>query len=120
MGKRWYGSINNRLDENRMFCKDITIGTPVTEFLYTDRIPYEVTKVIDQKHVFIRAYNCIGIGKPMSNEWEFINDPSKPEVEIKYRYNHWYRVLKDRTGKITYSKMNLSFGIAEKYYCYEL
>ena len=119
MGKSWYGYIKNKLEEKRMFCKDITIGNPVTEFLYTDRIPYEVTKVIDQKHVFIRAYKCIATGEPMSNEWEFISDPSKPELEIKYRYNHWYRVLKYMTGKITYSKMNLSFGIAEKYYGYE-
>lgn len=120
MGKRWYGSINNRLDENKKFCEDIDIGTPVTEYLYTDRIPYEVTKVIDQKHVFIRGYNCIAVGEPMSNEWELISDTSKPEVEVKYRYNHWYRVHRDNAGRVAYTRMNLSFGIAEKYYCYEI
>ena len=85
-----------------------------------DRIPYEVTKVIDQKHVFIRGYNCIAVGEPMSNEWELISDTSKPEVEVKYRYNHWYRVHRDNAGRVAYTRMNLSFGIAEKYYCYEL
>lgn len=121
MGKRWYGSINNRLDENRMFCKDITIGTKVTEYLYSDRNPYEVTKVIDQKHVFIRAYKCIPTGEPMSNNWAIISNPENPEIEIKFVWHHWRKVLKNRkTGKISYSKMNLSFGVAEKYYDYEL
>ena len=120
MGKRWYGSINNTLDENRMLCKEIKVGTKVTEYLYSDRNPYEVTKVIDQKHVFIRAYKCIPTGEPMSNNWAIISNPENPEIEIKFVWHHWRKVLKNRkTEKISYSKMNLSFGVAEKYYDYE-
>ena len=119
MGKRWYGSLDNRIEENQMFCRSIEVGTGVTEYHYSDRTPYEVTKVIDQKHVFIRQYKAIGVGEPMSNTWALFSDPNNPEIEIKFRYNYWYQVLgKDKTGKTRYERMNLSFGRAEKYYDY--
>ena len=39
-----YGSLNNRLEENHMFCDVIEVGTDMTEYLYTDRHAYEVLK----------------------------------------------------------------------------
>lgn len=49
MSRKWYGSLNNRLEENKMFCEEIKVGTGLTEYFYSDRHPYEVVKVIDQK-----------------------------------------------------------------------
>ena len=37
MSKKWYGSLNNRLEENRQFCEKIEVGTGVTEYMYSDR-----------------------------------------------------------------------------------
>ena len=34
---KWYGSINNRIEENRMFCDVIEVGTGVTEYSWSDR-----------------------------------------------------------------------------------
>ena len=119
MGKRWYGSIANRIDENNMFCKEIKVGTQATEYFWSDRHPYEVTKVINQKHVFIREMDAFAVGPSMSNTWRLESNPEKPEQEVKYRYNSWYKVYHSAEGKIYYSKVNLSFGIAEKYFDYE-
>ena len=119
MGKKWYGSITNRIDENKMYTPIIKVGTPVTEYLWSDREPYEVTKVISQKHIFMRRFDYKATGAPMSNTWELISNPNNPDLELRFRYGHWYQVLKSLTGKTVFSKMNVSFGIAEKYYDYE-
>ena len=37
------GSLNNRLEENRMFCDTIEVGTGMTEYLYSDRHAYELS-----------------------------------------------------------------------------
>ena len=51
------GSISNRLEENRMFCDVIEVGTGMTEYSYTDRHAYEVVEVVDQKHIKVREYD---------------------------------------------------------------
>ena len=146
MSRQWYGSLNNRMEENRMFCEEIKVGTGMTEYSYSDRQAYEVTKVIDQKHVFVRRYDHKAAGEPMSNEWELISNPDNPEIEMVFRYGSWQAVrhwnqkkiddiiardgifidyygvrekLKNKAEVKTYSKMNVSFGVADYYYDYE-
>ena len=145
MSRQWYGSLENRLEENRMFCEEIKVGTGMTEYSYSDRQAYEVTKVIDQKHVFVRKYDHKGVGAPMSNEWELVSNPNNPEIEMVFRYGSWQRVsvwtkekideiikrdgifvdfygvqekLKNKAVVKTYSKMKVSFGKADYYYDY--
>ena len=78
MSKRWYGNINNRLEENRMFCDEIKVGTGVTEYYYSDRHAYEVIEVIDQKHVKVREYDHKLNGEQMSNNWKLISNDKNP------------------------------------------
>ena len=47
MSNKWYGSLNNRLDEGKTF-GDIKVGTGVTEMCWSDRHPYEVVEIIDE------------------------------------------------------------------------
>lgn len=91
MSKKWYGSLNNRLEENRMFCDEITVGTGMTEYYYSDRHPYEVTEVIDQKHVRVRAldHKHVGDGE-MDNNWELVSNENNPEKLLTKRGNYWY------------------------------
>ena len=148
MSKRWYGNINNRLEENRMFCDEIKVGTGVTEYYYSDRHAYEVIEVIDQKHVKVREYDHKLNGEQMSNNWKLISNDKNPIRILTRRGNRWYwtiTVTKDilehsdeintmlflchnnidveqlkSKGKITrYHKANVSFGIADYYYDYE-
>ena len=87
-----YGSLNNRLEENKMYCDKIEVGTGVTKYSYSDRHAYEVVKVVDQTNVFIREYDHKAVGTPMSNTWELISNENNPIIELKLRNGVWNRV----------------------------
>lgn len=88
---RWYGSINNRIMEQGKDAEEITVGMGVTEFFWSDRHAYEVTQVIDQKHIFIRELKHVHVGDcHMDNNWELLPDPTRPEIELKKRGKYWY------------------------------
>lgn len=95
MGK-WYGSLNNRIEENRQFCETIEVGTGATEYLWSDRHAYEVIAVKDQKHVTVREYD---VKRPdtdkdysYSNEWVLVSNEKNPAIELVKRGKYWYTV----------------------------
>jgi len=90
MARQWYGSLNNRLEENRQFCDEITVGTGVTEYYYSDRHPYEVIEVISQKDVIIRGLDHKPAGEPMTNKWELVSNENNPTYELVRRGKYWY------------------------------
>lgn len=137
---KFYGSLDSRLEENKMYCEKIEVGTGLTEYYYSDGKAYEVVKVVNQKNVFVRELDHKAVGEPMSNQWELISNSSNPVRELKFRFGSWYWVIKytkasigkamivrskiyDKVMKkgeaIDYVKANVSFGIAEYYYDYE-
>lgn len=88
---RWYGSLNNRIMERGRDAEEITVGMGVTEFFWSDRHAYEVTKVIDQKHIYIRELKHIHEGNcHMDNNWRLEPDPTRPEILIVKRGKYWY------------------------------
>lgn len=116
---KFYGSLDNRLEENKMYTNKIEIGTGMTEYSWSDRKPYEVVEVDNQKHVWVRAmdYKKAENSVPMDNNWELFSNENNSIQELVYRYNHWNWVI--RTGpKTFYRKTNVSFGVAEYYYDY--
>lgn len=90
MSKQWYGSLNNRIEENKMFCKEIEVGTGMTEYSYSDRHAYEVVYVKDQKHVEVRKLDAKHIGEAYSNNWELTSNENNPVYEMTKRGNYWY------------------------------
>ena len=148
MSKKWYGSIDNRLEENSYFngTKDnIKVGTLCTVYHWSDREAYEVVKVIDQKHIFIRELDAKRIdknGMSDSQSYEYERNEGNPikELELtkwgwkevirfnkelydeKRSYILWEKSIVDRImqGKEVKrsKKINISFGKAEKYYDY--
>lgn len=131
-----------------MFTDEIKVGTGMTEYSYSDRHPYEVVEVIDQKHVKVRTLDHIHKGDgTMDNNWELVRNEKHPIQTLTKRGERWYwtitvtaDVLEDdaietkiwlavnqidvdklaRRGKITkYHKANVSFGKCEYYYDYE-
>ena len=91
--KTWYGSLNNRLEENKMFCDEITVGTGVTEYYFSDREAYEVIEVLDQKHVTIRRLDHEHVGDGhMDNNWKLKSNPENPTYNLVKRGNYWYSV----------------------------
>lgn len=90
MGK-WYGSLENRLEENQMFTDEIKVGTGVTEYFWSDREPHEVIAVRDQKHVTIRAMGHRHIGDGcMDNNWEIFSNPDGAVRDLVKRGKYWY------------------------------
>lgn len=147
MANRWCGSVQNRLEENNQFCDEIKVGTGMTEYSYSDRHPYEVIEVIDQKHVVVRELDHKPIGEAYSNDWELISNENNSTYLLTKRGKYWYNTVKvtsdilkedmdwetslflihngisedelRKKGKVTrYHRMNVSFGKAEYYYDY--
>ena len=90
MSKKWYGSLNNRLEENKMFCQEIEVGTGMTEYYWSDTHAYEVVEVKDQKHVAVREYDHKLKGGAYSNDWELISNENKPIQYLTKRGDYWY------------------------------
>ena len=90
MSRTWYGSIDNRIEEGRNYNDDSMIheGDDITMYYWSDRHCYYVTKVIDQKHIFVHRYSVCadhekagGMGhqdwlyfKTIKEERKYIND----------------------------------------------
>lgn len=147
MSRVWYGSLQNRLEENKQYCEKIEIGTGVTEYSYSDRHAFEVVAVKDQKHITIREYDHKAVGEPMSNEWQLISNEKNPTIELVKRGSYWYRAvtatiedvesediyrrlwlcqngfdaekIKEKGSQTKYHRMNISIGVADYYYDYE-
>ena len=120
---KWYGNIDNRIEENRQYVKEIKVGDGVTEYLWSDRHPYEVSKVINQKHIFIREMDwerTDSNGMSECQEYRYISNPKNNEYELRFKYNHWYKITHwtDREGKTHRKsiKINISIGVMERYY----
>ena len=145
--KKWYGNLTNRLEENCHVCEEITVGTGMTEYFYSDRKPFEVIAVKDQKHVTVRELDHVHIGDgSFDNNWELVSNENNPVYEMAKRGKYWYYVttitsdllghddfetklflamndidpekLKTKGVIKKYHRANVSFGIADYYYDY--
>ena len=91
---KWYGSLQNRLEENRQIVNEIKVGDGVTEYYYSDREPWEVIAVKDQKHITIRMLDTKRIdnngGFSECQEYEYISNPENYSRNIVKRGKYWY------------------------------
>lgn len=121
---KWYGSIDNRMEEGRQFCDEIKVGTGVTEYYWSDRHAYEVIAVKDQKHITIRKYDTEPDGEPMSNKWKLVSNKENPEIELTKRGKYWYTTTtatiedvekidsyRRADGKIELNDENFNYGM---------
>lgn len=116
MSKVWYGSLQNRLEEGHNFTgREIRPGDDGTLYMWSDRHPFWVTSVEDQKRIHIREYyHCAdhskegGMGHQnwlLFKTWDEWNDylakyfpehhkagehrEEPPERTLVFRYNKW-------------------------------
>lgn len=146
-----YGCLDNRFEENRYFNGtkgNLKVGTPCTVYLWSDCNPYEIVKVENQEHIFIREMKATRIdnyGMSDYQSYKYESDESKPIEELQLTKYGWKKVQrytkelydkimkkvgyciwgqsileKVREGKEVkrYKKINISFGKAEKYFDY--
>lgn len=91
---KYYGCLQNRMLENKQF-GEIYEGMGATQYLYSDCHAYEVVKVIDQTHVFIRRVKAIRVdknGMSDAQDYRFESDPTSPKIELTKRNGAWYQV----------------------------
>lgn len=149
MARRLYGSLQNRMEENRMYTDEIKVGTGMTEYSYSDRHAYEVVEVKDQKHVVVRRLDHKHVGDgTMDNNWELVSNEKNPLQEMTKRGQYWYwtctvtrdevagvldferalwlgmhgfdvEVIRAKGKQTRYQRANVSFGVADYYYDYE-
>lgn len=114
---KWYGSIENRLDEGKTF-GEIKVGTGVTEMGYSDRHPYEVVEVIDERHLMIRPLNwkvIKGSEQDGSAEYEYFSKPEAPLTRLfKAKYG-WRSQYKNEDGNWKLGCDKFTVGFAERY-----
>ena len=90
---KWYGNLDNRLEEGRTYCDVITVGTGMTEYYWSDREPYEVIAVKDQKHVTVRRLDHVHVGDGcMDNRWDLVSNDGNPCYDLEKRGETWYWV----------------------------
>ena len=117
MARKWYGSVMNRLEENKQFGPEIYVGMGMTEYYWSDRHAYEVVEVEDQKHVSVRELGhrlkSDAWNGSYSNDWARFSDESRPGRNLVKRAKYWYwgHVSSD-------TRANVSFGVARYYYDY--
>ena len=143
-----YGSLQNRMEEGRMFCNEITVGTGVTEYYWSDRRPYEVINVRDQKHITVRELDHRHIGDgAMDNNWELVSNENNSVKDLVKRGDLWYwentitaedikdisfeeevrlavagfdiNKIREKGKQSKRWKANVSIGTAQYYYDYE-
>jgi hypothetical protein len=110
---KFEGNVINRVLENgKDNVQEIKVGTKVTEYLWSDREVWEVTKVISQKEVCIRRMDAKCIGGFGSDKWELSSNPDNPEILVKFGRKYWYRVFNNGEK----ARMKIRFGIADYRY----
>lgn len=92
MGKRVYGNLCNRFEEGKNYNKDKLIheGDDITMYYYSDRHCFYVTRVIDQKHIFVKEYEVVAdkekAGGMGHQDWLYF----KTKKECNKYLNDWY------------------------------
>ena len=105
-------------EEGMEFTGPIMVGTGMTVPSGSDRRPYEVIAVRDQKHITVRALDHVRAGDYYTNDWELWSDDDLPMRDMIRIGDVWYWTWKDN-GKARRSKVVAWFGRARYYYDYE-
>ena len=121
------GSLINRLQENVEDCESIEVGMGATRYYYSDREPYEVVAVQDQKHISVRRLDAIRTdknGMSESQTYKFIQNENNEVINLVKRQNNWYEVTKFSKAdwlKRAHEKENIErYGSEEHAYNYFL
>ena len=91
---QWYGSLQNRIEERLVGARP-EIGMGVTEMLWSDRVPYEIIAVKDDRHITVRAMSYKRIddnGFSEVQEYEYTSNPDGYVCDLfKTKRGRWVR-----------------------------
>ena len=112
---KWYGSIQNRiLERTKPAVPEVGMGC--TECMWSDRYPYEVIEVKDERHCTVRELKATvvkGSTFDGSAEYEYESDPNgMVKTLFKTNKGRWV----ERHGRTYRDSNGWAMGYAEKYY----
>lgn len=110
---KWYGSLNNRIAERAKHPKP-EVGMGVTEMLFSDREPYEIVQVVDDRHLLVRrldARRTDDNGMSEDQEYEYTSNPQNPTIKLFKTKQGLWRQQHGRSLGIN----KFAIGYAEKY-----
>lgn len=115
MSKVWYGSFQNRLMENSKMPKP-EVGMGVTECQWSDRSPWEIIAVKDERHITVRALDwkrTDNNGMSDCQDYEYFSNPNNPTANLFLtKQGKWRQRYSDRS-----LGCNAFFiGYAERYF----
>ena len=113
---KWYGSLNNRVMENSRGAQP-EVGMGVTQCLWSDRHPWEIIAVKDERHITIRrldAKRTDHSGFSECQEYEYTSNENNPVYELfKNKKGRWViRIGKNGVD----NSYGWYIGVAEEYY----
>lgn len=106
MSGKWYGCVQNRLQAQSRMPVPV-VGMGVTELLWSDRHPFEVIEVKDEKHCTIRAMKHTrtdDCGISEHQEYKYESDPEGEVKKLVFRNGAWHsyktmeRIVRDKGG----------------------
>lgn len=112
---RFYGSLINRLCEGGNVKPEVGMG--VTEYYYTDREPWEIVAVRDERHITVRELDYKRIdnnGMSDCQKYEYYSNPNNVTAELFFTKQGVWR---ERIGR-SLGCNKFSVGTASKYYDY--
>ena len=113
---QWYGNLNNRVME-RTRGQTPEVGMGVTECMWSDRHPYEIIAVKDDRHITIRRLDAKRTdhgGFSECQEYEYTSNPNGVVYNLyKNKKGMWVRRV-GRNGVDNSSGWYV--GRAEEYY----
>ena len=93
------------------------VGMGVTEYYYTDREPWEIVAVRDERHITVRKLDYKRIdnnGMSDCQEYEYYSNPNNVTVELFFTKQGVWR---ERIGR-SLGCNKFGVGTASKYYDY--
>lgn len=122
---KWYGNAINRIMENGKMPKP-EVGMGVTECLWSDRDPWEVIEVVNDKKIRIRELDYKrkdDHGMSESQSYDFFSKPDGEVRTLVLRNGRWRDFKKEWKGdeQVETRKLGSSgwrIGKADRYYDY--
>ena len=114
MSRKWYGSIDNRMMENAKMPAPL-VGMGATEMCYTDRHPYEIIAVKDDRHITVRELDWKRIdtnGMSDCQDYEYFSNPENRTAELFLTKDGKWR---ERIGR-RLGCNGFCLGFAERYH----
>ncbi len=111
-----YGSLVNRLSSS-VKPQSPKVGMGVTEYLWSDRLPYEIVEVVDNRHITVRELKAtLKPGETVFSDCQEYDYASNPGGRTRNLFLTKKGVWRERVGVRSLGPTVFYVGKATKFY----